>query len=160
MQPIMLPMAYPFDSRPPPRTADMHELAREFQQALDSGRGSEAAPGADSVGWMLLCIVLEQTQPEGTGRGRIQDVLEPIITGTTLATSMVRYLERIPWAEVTPQMLRCPAGTPLYVAEVCGEMLWFLCESANLAAADSGSSPLPANILRQVRTIPTCRSSI
>ena len=144
------------DVRNPSQESELHEalaLAPAFQQALDSGTESFAA----AAGKALSDVVRRQILPYRKGGGRNKDFLEPIITGTTLATSMVRYLERIPWPEVTPQMLLLdPEGTPgtaLYAAEVCGLLLLLLCESAVAAVASDETSLVPALLLRQVRTL-------
>ena len=47
---------------------------------------------------------------------------------------MVAYLERIPWAEVTHQMLSVPAGTPLAAVGTCGYLLYMLMLTAINAA--------------------------
>ena len=88
--------------------ARLLELARRYQHALD-GLSESTRDAASAAGLALWRAV----PPEMTGGQRNRDLrkLEPIVLRTTLATTMVTYLERIPWGKVTLQMLMHPEGT-------------------------------------------------
>ena len=74
--------------------------------------------------------------------------LEPLVTKTTLAASIVAFLERIPWAAVTRQMLRQPEGTPLAAVRACHLVLAPLSTCAMLLTIGSAVGPL---LMHQVR---------
>ena len=81
--------------------------------------------------------------------------MEPVIRQTTLATSIIAYFGRIPWEEVSLQIIARPIGTPISELFSSGEILDKLCASAFNAAETLGDrSCLTATLLlRQVRNI-------
>lgn len=134
------------------RIPELHELALVLQQELD--RGSN--PEAEIVGRELYLQVRGDVDP-AIRRGvhnSGHNSLQTIVLRTTLATSMVKYLESIPWAAVTPHMLLDPGGTPLFGAEFCSVLLFLLFQSAwESNIARDGTSPLAALLIRQVRIL-------
>lgn len=126
--------------------AGLHRLALQYQQALDSDRGTAPGGAVEAAGGALVCAVHQAMfSPEGFAKD--PSVLEPIILRTTLAASLVEAVERIPWAAATPQMLSDTRGTPLAVADNGGWLLLHLCSAAEKA---EGSQTVPALLLRQV----------
>lgn len=138
--------------------ARLLDLARQYQQALDAAHGSVPDAAAVAAGSKLNQMANAATQPHEGGPVNYS-ALYPLILRTTLAASIVTHLERIPWAEVTLQMLREPAGTPLAAADGCAAMLVCLGlaaeQSADNGSRSSSTSPLPALLLRQVHVIPS-----
>lgn len=107
--------------------AQLIKLARQFQQAL-GGYNAQATPSA-----ALTAAGLR----------------------TTLAASIISYLERIPWAAVTPQMLIAPAGTLFAAVETSVKVLEYSLCASNHPLNASGSSSLAAHILEQVSQVPS-----
>lgn len=77
---------------------------------------------------------------------------------TPVATSIVSYLERIPWASVTPQMLSDPEGTPLAAVKGCAWILMHLSLTVMDREAQGSRSAIPALMLQQVNDLSFHRS--
>lgn len=78
------------------------------------------------------------------------NAFEPIILQTTLAASLVAYLERIPWDEVTCQMLCDMQDAARSCVGTCCELLGILVSAAVSCTESDRSSQVPALLLRQV----------
>lgn len=125
------------------------KLALQLQQALDSAGIASAAVAA-------LAILHHVGPAVESTPGTASASMEPVILRTTLATSIVTYLERIQWAEVTPRILCNPAGTPFECAYVGAGVLRLMFEcTAAAASANNGRTPLAALLLRQVDVFPS-----
>lgn len=127
--------------------AELLALALHFQQKLDSAQGALPSAAAEAAGTALCRAIVSvmQTSPEKNKHYRH---LEPIITRTTLAASIVAHWERIPWTAVTPSMLSSPSGTPLGPVETNAWVLNCLCVMAEQRDFTRGTAP--ALLLRQV----------
>ena len=96
--------------------AQLLDLASKYQQALDMACTGATAEAADASGRAFaaeLRSVMLDEEYKGTA------ALELIVLRTTLIASIIVYFQRIPWTEVTPQMLVKPGGTllaPLHLA--------------------------------------------
>lgn len=134
----------------PAAMAELHELAVQYQRALDGTRGSIPSAAVDAASNALYHRIVAELKPDSEGIFNDYNFLEPIILRTTLATSAAAYLERIPWTAVTPQMLSQPAGTPLGAVRVCSLVLGSLLH-ASRCIAGRGSNTVPAALLlRQI----------
>lgn len=126
------------------------ELALRYQHALDGLSESNSA-AASSAGH-ALCTALSFAGADRGERSKNVKQLEPIILRTTLATSIVTYLEHIPWGKVTVQTLMQPQGTPVSEAILCGTLLDMLVAyTLDAESASNCSRSLGALLLRQVR---------
>ena len=126
--------------------AHLLDLALQFQQELDG----DLAPGGQALQGAVraLCPI---AFPDATVKYAAFRLLEPLILQTTLATSIVAYFERIPWAEVTPQMLAKPGGTPLAAVHTCAYLINNLQRIAMGAAEKTdGRFEVVTLLLRQV----------
>ena len=83
--------------------AELVKLAKRFQRALDRASDPLASPStdADAEDLALCKKVMPLLVSSGDSPG--SRYLEPLVLKTQLLPSMVAYLERIPWAAVTPQ---------------------------------------------------------
>ena len=166
---------------------EIREVAVQLQQALDGARGSLTSPALDRARRLLRMAMMAAAS--GSGQGDY-NIFEHIIRRTTLAASIVAFLERVPWAEITPQMLSETVGGGIAVVDVTPQMvrgsggriprtrvvprmvmeppralnalaycistlssmIMSACKSAEFSSSgsSSGSSPLPALLLRQV----------
>lgn len=80
------------------------------------------------------------------------DALESIILRTSLASSMVAYLERFPWTAVTSLRVEPDSGGPsLFAATICGALLDLLSRVADASRWKSGRNQVPDLLLWQVR---------
>lgn len=122
--------------------ASLLRLAEDFQRSLDRiGRGGTSA-AADTAGWDLYHGFQTTMQPFFGDPEPDTEVLEPIILRTTLAESIVLYLERFPWVEVTVQMLEKPPNTVFSPVGIASEILRRLYETAELSSKGKVSSVL------------------
>lgn len=124
------------------------KLAQKFEKALESlsGPATSAAAShyqaAEDAG-RALQVALESNLVSRAGDqfvlNRYINVMQPIIRRTTLAASIATYLQRIPWAAVTPRMLAEPAGTPLGTAHI-GCTLLALVQATSCGHSDSSTA--------------------
>lgn len=131
--------------------AQLLALAHAYQQALDGYRASTRNAASEAGRELYMFRASMGPYPSDDAATR---ALEPIILQTTLAASIVTYLERIPWVAVTPQMLSRPLGTPLSELLVCGDFLGMFLECAvgELEASCSARSTVSRRLLQQVRS--------
>lgn len=83
--------------------AQLHELALQYQQALDGLRGDSLSDAANAASLPLRRAIKAAMIPPLDGAVNYS-ALESIILRTTLATSIVAYFERISWETVTLPM--------------------------------------------------------
>lgn len=121
--------------------AELQKLARRYQRALD-GLSDSTRDAASGAGQALMRAVSEAKTEGSDG----VPAVETLILRTTLATSIVTHLERIPWAAVTLPMLSHLQGSVLSEVAVCTAVLRALLRSA-LASASTKAAAL---LLRQV----------
>lgn len=135
--------------------AQLHELALQFQQALYGSGGPVPRAAVDALGWELSEAMHAAIEPaQGSADQVILDfrALEAVIRRTKLAAAITAHFKRISWAEVTPQMLCEPAGTPLAAVGACADLLGLQIQCALHAAATSGAqSTVPSLLLLQVK---------
>lgn len=111
--------------------AQLHELALQFQQALEELDGSARSAAAEVKGQVLHKAMVAAYRAAGRGSASAMKSAQPIILRTKLATAIVVYLERLPWASLTPQML-CVSGTaPPTVLEMASNILGLLYNSVS-----------------------------
>ena len=143
--------------------ATLLRLAKRFQKALDSARDGTSASQAAALeaGTALHDVALTAIQAGNLDVDDDGSFMAPIIMRTTLAASIVAYLERIPWAAVTPQMLRAPRDCmPLAAVDPGICVLALLVQCARVAGNDPRyDSPEPSTLLRQVRALRNWRTS-
>lgn len=136
--------------------APLLKLADAFQKALDGVENPLTNDAADAKGLALFRAIFS-TPGSSQGSGPGFKVLEPLIIKTKLATSMVAYLERIPWETATPKMLCNRAGTPPNTTAVqhCAGLLLFFghCPLAALEKSRDRGINVCKSFLRQVRTV-------
>lgn len=147
---------------PSPRTlksevssmAPLHELALRYQRVLDGLRGSvrdHAAIGAGSEFFLALHAALATANRTSCN---LWEVVQPITLRTKLATSIAAYLERVPWAMLTPQALSQPGGS-FGAAVQSVNILGLLMSSAQANSAENdGKSQVATTLIRQVHAPP------
>lgn len=138
--------------------AQLLRLAQQFQEALDAVPVSGSSDAAELAGNELYRAMCAAVTATGSSISQLNrsgvEALQPIIIESVLAISIAAFLERLPWAAATPEMLCQPAGTPFAAVRNCINVLASLFRSAAAAAAtDNGGTSLEAGILlRQVHT--------
>lgn len=130
--------------------AQLRLLAQQFQRALDSNRGSIRSDAADAAG----CTLYKAMEREFYGSEDTWEALQPIIQQTALATSIVSYVERISWAEVTPQMLFEAGGPSPNTLVTSSKVLTMLIDSVLLVDPDSSNAQQEAALLLRQAHIP------
>lgn len=134
--------------------AQLYELALRYQQALDGLHGSISSVEADAAGRGLhhaMSDMVKGADSSGASAPEARPSFAPIVLRTTLASSIVAYVESIPWAQVTPQMLHEAEPGHLSALEVASRVFQLLFANAILADSISmASSPVAALLLRQV----------
>jgi hypothetical protein len=136
--------------------AQLHILALQYQQALDSLRGISCTPhndAADEAGAALAEAMDAVLAAPGASIFDGLAALQTVVWQTTLAASIVAYWERIPWAEVTQQRLS-GSGRPLPAAlRISSSVLNNSYRSAlNGSSGGNVAIPIAARLLRQVCT--------
>lgn len=140
--------------RQPNSMTRLHDLALQFQQALNSFSAPFTHSAADAVGQalheeILMAVHVCAAHP-WEDSSEDYSVLEPIILRTTLATSIVAYFERIPWEALTPQMLSEPEGTPVAAVKYCSSVLMSLGYAALVSKPTHRGDTVLALLLQQV----------
>ena len=126
--------------------AQLLDLASKYQQALDMACTGATAEAADASGRAFSGAL------QNAMRGAESEVMaasEPIVLRTTLIVSIIAYFQRIPWTEVTPQMLVKPDGTMLAPLHLASSILRRLMQSY-VEKGDSLKGGTAVAILRQV----------
>jgi hypothetical protein len=131
--------------------AELIELALQYQQALDGHSAAATSTAVEATGLALELAMREAAFPAAGDGSAAWKVFQPIILQTTLATSIVAYFERTPWAALTPQMLsaRGAAHGPSAL-ESASRILLHLFHSALHPDCSTGKT-VAALLLRQVR---------
>lgn len=134
--------------------AELLDLARQYQRALDGALGPSGSVAADSAG-KALCEAMQavyDAAPDGSDAGT--QAVASIVLQTTLAASITTYFERVPWAAVQTHAL--PALDETCLMSVLqglyygSDVMRLLFNSAMPIERDSLSIPLAALLLRQV----------
>ena len=100
--------------------ARMVQMARQFQEALDDVSAPDTRVAAGLAAPIVSCV-------EQRVGGRMDvAALEPVILQTTLASSMVAFLERVPWAAATAAMLHNPGPTPFSLSSLLAHLMKML----------------------------------
>lgn len=108
--------------------------AENFQRALDRlGKGGTSA-AADAAGWDLYHSFQTTMNPSFVDFEPDTEALEPIILRTKLAASIVSFLQRFQWADVTVQMLAKPPESVYSPVGIASEILRRLFETAELSS--------------------------
>ena len=121
--------------------AELIELALQYQQALDGHSAAATSTAVEATGLALELAMREAAFPAAGDGSAAWKVFQPIILQTTLATSIVAYFERTPWAALTPQMLSA--------RRVAGGILLHLYNSTQYSDSTSAQTAA-ALLLRQV----------
>ena len=107
--------------RQPGSMAPLLAMALKYQRVLDD---------VTELNWLSASAVALSMHKRAKQAGVVPNQglagfkpLEQIILQTTLAASMVKYLEGIPWASITLQMVKQTEGTPLSQLETCNTYL-------------------------------------
>lgn len=90
--------------------AQLQELAKQYQQDLDRLVGNVTSAAAEASGRALYVAMHAPSHTAGNAATVTAHFLRPLVLGMTLATSVVKYLEHIPWRAVSPQMLSAALG--------------------------------------------------
>ena len=120
---------------------ELIELALQYQQALDGNSATATSAAVETKGSVLELAMSRAVLPTAGDDSATWKVLQPIILQTTLATSIVAYFERTPWAALTPQMLSA--------RRVAGGILLHLYNSTQYSDSTSAQTAA-ALLLRQV----------
>ena len=126
--------------------AQLLDLASKYQQALDMACTGATAEAADASG-RAFAAELRSAMLDEEYKGTA--ALELIVLRTTLIASIIVYFQRIPWTEVTPQMLVKPDGTMLAPLHLASSILRRLMQSY-VEKGDSLKGGTAVAILRQV----------
>lgn len=131
----------------------LYKLAQRYQRALDSPNGPNWS-GAAKTAFNTLHRAMKAARGADThDLEPFNRALRPIILQTTLATLIVAYLERIPWASLTPQIL---CGQPFSAAPDAAKILWLLSQSTWCENLNSRAVHNAASLLFTQRCMPAC----
>ena len=124
--------------------ADLRDHAVQYKSFLDSLHGVSCSPLTASGFFELHHFMGDQISgDEGLGCGPDTEWLDCIILQSTLATSIVAYLESVPWESLTPDGL-CELDTSfllvLQACDILGKLL-------TGAVSDAGRSSLRGALL-------------